>query len=81
VIFKIGGKGVECPSLLARQPRGLIEEVENMKQEHDQDQPVSPDRSSETRIRQGITGQGVRYVLAFSILGVVTAFVVLAFVF
>jgi hypothetical protein len=30
------------------------------------------------RVRQGIGGQGVRYVLAFSLAGVVLAFIVLA---
>lgn len=32
------------------------------------------------RARQGISAQGVRYVLAFGIGGVVTAFIILAFV-
>ena len=30
------------------------------------------------RVRQGIGGQGVRYVLAFSLAGIVLAFIILA---
>jgi hypothetical protein len=38
--------------------------------------------SAETvRVRQGITGQGVRYVLAFGLAGIVVAFMALVFLF
>jgi hypothetical protein len=38
--------------------------------------------SAETvRVRQGVTGQGVRYVLAFGLAGIVVAFMALVFLF
>jgi hypothetical protein len=50
----------------------------------DEFDPVSkpdpnPEGSPNTiRVRQGITGQGVRYVLAFGLVGIVIAFAIVA---
>ena len=53
-----------------------VKQVEN-KQMTDRDQE-SPMIISTDRVRQGVTGYNVRYVLLFSLLGLIIAFVLVA---
>ena len=42
---------------------------------------IRPDDTQTTRVRQGVTGHNVRYVLGWGLTGVIAAFVVLYFIF
>lgn len=42
---------------------------------------VRPDDTQTSRVRQGVTGQGLRYMLGWGLGGIVVAFTVVYFIF